>query len=346
MFFFVMGLPGHFSEWCDAVAVRLAERALGPTGFIHANTLEELSLGVMRSGASRAVVAARQPGGGLRAALVENRRNFIVALDDPLTALPDLVLDQGVELAAATQAVASSCAALIAYRSAPGALILQSGRDWPQLEGTVAAIARHLQITVDDSEIVDLVAGLAAGHAVRPRHDAIAWWHGLAAAERDMPDGALRAYLDDPGNSQALSVAWTPGLFFLGDRPNERAAGPIDITGRARCLLHGPYIMLPPGSWSLSLTMLLAGEAAENEFFVEICTDRPLASGTIRPQREGRAAVAIDFALGDSTEQPIAVRVSSVRAAFDGAIMAVGATLVRAASVADAAPEALVLAGK
>ncbi len=252
MFFFVMGLPGHFSEWCDAVAVRLAERALGPTGIILANTLEELSLGAMRSGASQAVVALRQPGGRLRAALVENRRNFIVALADPLMALADLVLDQGVEVAAATQAVASSCPALIGCRSAPGALILQSGRDWPQQAVTAAAIARHLQIAVEDSEIVDLVAELAAGDAARPRHDAIAWWHGLAAAERDMTDGALRAYLEDPGNSEALSIAWTHGLFFLGDRPHERATGPTDITGRARCLLHGPYIMLPRvrGPWS------------------------------------------------------------------------------------------------
>jgi hypothetical protein len=345
MFFFIIGLPGHFSEWCDTVTAQLAERALGPTGVIPANTLEEISLGVMRSGASRAVVAARRPGGRLCAALVENRQNFIVALDDPLTALADLVLDQGVELAAATQAVASSCAALIAYRSAPGALVLQSRLDWPKQGVTVGAVARHLQIAVDDSEIVNLVAGLAAGNDVRPGHDAIAWWHNLAVAERDMTDGALRAYLEDPENGEALSIAWSRDLFFRGDHPHERATGSIDITGRPRCLVNGPYIMLPLGTWSLSLTMLFSRGAAEQEFLVEIYTDRPLASGMIRPQREGPAEVAVDFALDDSTEQPIAIRVSSVRAAFDGAITMVGAKLAGAVAGAKASPAGLVLAG-
>jgi hypothetical protein len=345
MFFFSFGLPGRFAEWCDAVAAELARRALGPTELIRANTLEELALGAMRSGASLGVVSSRQPGGRLRAALVENRRNFIVALDDPAMALAGLVLDHGVELAAATQAVASSCAALSCYRSAPGALILQPDSDWPQQAAAVAAIARHLQAAVDDAQIVDLLADLAAGNATRPRQDTVAWWNGLAAADREMAAGALAPYLGHQASGGALSITWARDLFFLGDRPDERAARPVDITGRARCLVQGPHIMLPPGPWSLSLTMLFSREAAEHEFLVEICTDHPLASDTIRPQQAGSAAIAIDFALGDSTEHPVAVRVSSVRAAFDGAITMVGATLVRAASPQDA-PATFLLAGE
>jgi hypothetical protein len=346
MLFFVMGLPGHFSEWCEAVCVGLVERALGPTPVIHANTLEELALGAMRSGASLGIVSSRQPGGRLRAALVENRRNFIVALDDPAMAIADLVLDHGVELAAATQAVASSCAALIGYRSAPGALILQPDRDWPQQAAAVATIARHLQAGIDDAKIVDLLADLAAGDAMRPLQDAVAWWDGLAAADREMAAGALAPYIEHQESGGALSITWARDLFFLGDRPDERAAGRVDITGRARCLVQGPHIMLPPGSWSLSLTILFSREAAEHEFVVEICTDRPLASGTIRPRQEGSAAVVIDFALDESAEHPIDIRVSSVRAAFDGAITVVGATLVRAAAAAGVPSDALAVASK
>ncbi len=346
MLFFVIGLPGGFAEWCGAVTAELARRALGPTELIGADTLEQIALNVIETGASRAVVSSRQPGGRLRAALVENGRNFIVALDDPGMALADLVLGDGVGLAAATQAVAGSCAALIGYRSAPGALILRSDRDWPQQAAAAAAIARHLQLAVDDSEIAELVANLAARDAARPRHDAVAWWSGLAAADRKMTAGALMPYLEPQANGGPLSITWTHELFFVGDRPNQRATSPIDITGRAHCLLCGPYIMLPPGSWSLVLAMLFSRAAAEHEFLVEICTDRPLACGTIRPQQEGSAKVAIDFALGDATEHPINIRVSSLRAAFDGAIAVVGATLVRAAAAADAPPAALVLAGE
>jgi hypothetical protein len=345
MFHFVFGLPGGFAEWCDAVAAELARRACGPTELIRADTLEQIALNVIETGASRATVSSRQPGGRLRAALVENGRNFIVALEDPRMALVELVLGQGIGLAVATQAIASSCAALIGFADAPGALTLESARDWPQAAATVAAMARHLQIGVDDSEIGDLVAQLAARDTARPPHDAVAWWSSLAVSEQEMAAGALAPFIEHQENGELPPITWTRDLFFSGDRPNERATGPLDITGRARCLLRGPDIILPSGSWSLSLTMRFSREAAEHEFLVEICTDNPLASGTIRPQQEGRAGVTVDFALGDSTEHPIAIRVSSLRAAFDGAITVVGATLARATSAANAPPAGLVPAG-
>jgi hypothetical protein len=199
---------------------------------------------------------------------------------------------------------------------------------------------------VDDREIGDLLANLAAGDTTQPRQGASAWWSGLTASDRDMVSGALGPFIEHQANGDPPSFTWTRGLFFIGDRPNERATGPLDITGRARCLLQGPNIILPPGSWSLSLTVQFSREAAEHEFFVEICAENPLASGTIRPKQEGRAGVTVDFTLGDSAEHPIAIRVSSLRAAFDGAITLVGATLVRAALAADAPPAGLVLGGE
>src|SRR5438132_10849463 len=87
MFLFVIGFPGRFTAWCDAVVAGLAERSLGPTDLMHADTLEELARNVLRSGASRAVVASRQGGGRLYRALVDIGQRFIVALDRKSTRL-------------------------------------------------------------------------------------------------------------------------------------------------------------------------------------------------------------------------------------------------------------------
>src|SRR5437868_11799304 len=157
MFLFVVGFPGRFAAWCDAVVAGLAERSLGPIDVMHANTLEEFACGVLRSGASQAVVASRQGGGRLYRALVDTGRRFIVALDDPQIALADLVLGQGVEPAAAISAVASSCAATTRYGAAPGALVLWADRDGSDALATAAAIAHHLQLPVSDAEIAVVV---------------------------------------------------------------------------------------------------------------------------------------------------------------------------------------------
>jgi hypothetical protein len=86
--------------------------------------------------------------------------------------------------------------------------------------------------------------------------------------------------------------------------------------------------MLPAGAWSLSLSALFSPEAAEHEFGAEVWAERVLAQGTLQP-REGSAALTLDFALDEATEQPLAIRLTSRRAAFDGAIIGVTATLVQ-----------------
>jgi hypothetical protein len=329
MFLFVIGFPGRFAAWCDAVVAGLAERSLGPIDLMHANTLEELARNVLRSGASRAVVASRQGGGRLYQALVDIGRRFIVALDDPQMALADLVLSQGLEPAAAITAVASSCAGTGRYGSARGALVLWADRDGSDALATAAAIARHLQLPVSDAEIAGVVDDLERAGLKPERNDAIAWWAELPAAVRAIAEGALGAYLPSSTGRTPPAIIWARDLFFRGEQRSERATVPIDITGRARCLLHGPYIILPSGSWSLSLGLLFSREAAEHDFVVEVVAEQPLAQCTIRPHHEGRLETALAFTIGEEADHPVSIRLSTQRAAFDGAVALGEASLLR-----------------
>lgn len=331
MFCVVVGLPGRFAEWCETVVLELLRCADGPAALLPGDTLEEIARGAIAARTAGAVVSSREPGGRLRAALVGGGRHFIVARDDPRAALIDLVLGRGAALAEAVQALAGSCAALGELAAAPQALNLDAERDWPRPAETVLAIAHHLHLAAESAA----AASLAANCPVRPDHDALAWWSGLAASEQELVAGALAPFAEPPAMGETRPIVWRGGLFFLGDRPGERTSGPVDITGRARCLLHGPYIRLPLGSWSLSLAARLSGSAAEHEFAVEISADRPLAAGVMRPRGDGGAEIALDFTLDAASEQPVALRVSSQRAAFDGAIELVAATLVRAAPAAN-----------
>jgi hypothetical protein len=342
MVLFVLGLPGRFAEWCDELTARLSRRALGSTAIVRANTLQEITLGMIGGGFSQAIVAARQPSGRLCAALVEAGRRFIIATDDVQIACAELAGEELAELPAAVQAIASSCAALIGHLAAPGGLVIAADRDGFDGVATAVAVARHFEFNLGEDDISEIVRDMEAGGFAERKRDG-QWWDNLPRAAREMALGAIGPYLGDAPDGHPPPITWTRDLFFLGDRPNERPTGPIDITGRARCLIQGPHIILPPGSWSLSLTLLFSREGAEHEFLVEICADHPLASGSIRPQQEGSAAIDLDFALDDSTEQPISIRVSTVRAAFDGTIAMVGASLARAAASADPSPAQLLL---
>ncbi|HEX3952474.1 MAG TPA: hypothetical protein VHW90_02805 [Stellaceae bacterium] len=328
MFHFVFGLPGAFSEWCESVTVEIARRGLGVNDVIRADTLEQIALRVMRTGATSAVVSSRKPGGRLRAALTERACDIVVALDDPRTVLLDAVLGQRVALADAVQTLASSCAALTEYAARSDVLVLHGNRDWAQPGTTAMAIAEYLGLEVDDYEVAEIIVEPTASAALRRRHDAAAWWESLQIAERDMVTGALAAYLDDPALDRNVPIIWTSELFFLGDEPNKRLLAPVDITGRVRPLLQGPHIMLPPGTWTLSLSTRLSSDASEHAFSVEVWTDRAIATGTMQARQEGNATIELDFTVDAMAERPVAIRISTTRAAFDGAIIAAEATLI------------------
>lgn len=341
MFFFVIALPGRFGTWCDTVAARLAARLLGPTEIIRANSLEELSQSAMRLEVLRAVAAARQAGGRLRRALTESGQNFVVAFEDPRLACAELVHTANCELAGAIKQVASGAAAVIAYRSARGALNLSAVRDWTDPIATTRAIAEHFHLPVTPRDVSEIVAEVDSLGLSSIHHDLDARWHGFSHSERAMAEAALAPYLDNAGDTATASIAWAADLFFIGDRSDRRANRPIDITGRARCLVNGPDIVLPPGTWSVFLELQFSREASEHDFLVEVVTDRQLASTIIRPHGEDRLDAELTFPIDDSSDAPVALRVSTQRAAFDGALVLHGARLLRHADPSGATAPAV-----
>jgi hypothetical protein len=283
---------------------------------------------VLRTGASRAVISSLQPAGAFRDALVAGNRRYLIALGDPRTALIEQVLGQGIPLSDAVQAVAGSCAAFADNIGAPGALVLDPERDMTDPAATAAIVAMHFGLSVNEGELARFAA-LHAGATPHSPAEAAQWWNGLSVSEQSVVTGALSAFVERGPAGGSLSLTWHHALFFHGDRSSERVNGPVDITGRAHCLLEGPHILLPPGTWALSLSLLFSRAAAEHEFRVDIHTTHQLASSNMRPMREGAGVVHLEFTIDQSAQHPVNIRVSSLRAAFDGSIAVEAATLVR-----------------
>src|SRR5262249_14046603 len=329
MIVFSVGLPGRFAEWCDAVVSRLARHALGSVEVVSLNTLEELALAMIRTGASHFVVCSRQPGGGVQSALTQAGKRFIAVLDEPRIALRDLALQPGYDLIAATRAVASSCAAMLGYSSLPGALVLTAGDEAQDPLSLASAIARHLELDISEPEIETIICALREGGVVPRRSADNAWWDSLAEPEKALINGALGAYVDYYTGGDLTGITWERELFFVGDQPNERATRPIDVTGRARCLIYGPYIMLPPGSWSVSVLLGFSKEAAELGYVAEIVAGTHLSRVNLRPEGEGVFEANLAISIEPSMGHPVEVRLFSERAGFDGRLALGQVTLRR-----------------
>ena len=321
MIFFSVGLPGRFAEWCDGVIARLAQ-TLGGTVAINTwpaldemlatrterTVLDQIALTLIRDPPVHLVIGARQPEERLRTALIETQTRFVVALDDPQVAVADILAETDMGMALATRAVANSCSSLMRYIAAPGASTIDAKRARADASGTVLAIARHLDISIGMEEAATIVDELEAAGVSLSRPDEI--WQMMPAAGRKLIDGALAAYKDFFSGGSIGQIVWSRDLFALVVDPAKRLTEIVDVSGGARCLIHGGYIHLAPGSWSARAVLGFSQEAVGHIFqFIAYMADRVLASTSFQPEAAGIYAAEINFSIGEAAGRGVDLRI-------------------------------------
>lgn len=313
MIFFSIGLPSRFTQLCDTLMLRIAERVLGSVELGCFNSFDDIAKGAIRSNTAHLVAASRQPVVRLQAEIAEAGRPFVVALGDVHSALRDLLQRPGYDVARATRELASSCAAMLTLTKVPGALLLPGphGRDPRRL---AAAIAGHFGFSIDPDDIAAIADSSADGDAGR-RENAVT--ECLSEDEQGIVDRALQPYVSYFAGGDLEAIIWEPDLFFAGEE-RRPATGPIDITGLGRILVFGPYINLPPGPWSATVVIGFSAEAAGVGFVIEVYAGTQLATARVQPTREQVVESTLPFTIEAAVDQPVEIRIISERAAFDG----------------------------
>ena len=322
MILFSIGLPSRFTDLCDTVTLHLARHSLGVAEFAALNTLEELAAIVIRMSAAHLVAGCRQPVVRLQTEIVHAGRPFIIALGDPRAALRDMLQHPGVSLADATRAIANSCAAMHTLTAAPGALVLSDNEDRDPKE-LVAAIARHFQLELDHDAIRAIIETLFEDWLRLERRGDETWWDQLGERVQAVVDGATQPYVSHFLAGGTLDpLVWERELFFIYEDPPADtltpATRPVDVTGRARVLVYGPGVSLPPGSWFANIVLGFSAETAGMSFTVEVYAGRQLSCTQLRPLAAQVLEANLHFTIENTIEQRVEIRVLSERPAFNG----------------------------
>lgn len=323
MVFFAIGLPSRFAELCDDLLLRIVQHRYGSVERVALNSLDELAAAVIRTNASKLVVSSRQPVIRLQTEILQAGRPFLVALGDPRTALRNMLEDSSQGLATATRTVAGSCAAMLGIANAPNALVLRPATA-SEIPAIAAMIADYFEILIEARELA-AIADQVAGRSVSDEEDNLPWLEQFGERERLIVNGALEPYLAYFAGRSIERLVWEPDLFYTsadqaGSTPLP-AVGPIDITGRPRAFIYGPYVNLPPGSWSADIALGFSAEAAGMSFFIEVCAGAQLASTHVQPNGEQVIETRLQFSIDEATSMPVEIRIFNERAAFDGRVI-------------------------
>jgi hypothetical protein len=331
MIFFSIGLPGAFAEWCDGFALQAVRRAFGATNSIVADNLEDLAIALLETRTANVIVKSRSPVGRLQRAIIDSSIRFVLALPDPREAVENLVTGSGYSLQDAVRAVGTSCASMRSFVDARSALVVEIDHGKTAALETAKAICNHLDIMIQDAEIGQIVDGLdSACFFLAKDMDRSKWWRELTGEQRDLIDGALLPYMSTDSSRALESLVWGRELFFVGDAPTEAATYAVDVTGRVRCLIYGPYILIPSGAWTANVVFACSKELSGMAFMIEILSgpDR-LGMARLLPSKAGVFEVAINITVEKSAALPIEIRIFNERAAFDGRLGLGNVTLIQ-----------------
>ena len=276
------------------------------------SALGELALALIRTSATHIVMGARQPDEGLRAALAETKARFVVALDDPRIAVADILIETDADLREITRAVANSCPFVMRFGLLDGALTIPGKGTEGDAIAVLSAIARHFQIVMGESDAVRIVDELADIGLVYPGTSAEDWSSRIPDAGKPMVDGALAAYAGAFSGGAIGQIVWTRDLFIVASDPGKRPTDVLDVSsvsGTDRFLIHGPYIQLPPGSWTARVLLGLSRDAAACTFIIDAYAGRPLARSSFQPRNEGVYAPEITFSIDEADGPGLEIRV-------------------------------------
>jgi hypothetical protein len=319
MVVFSLGLPSRFGDWCNAVTARLAKRALGEVVEVVptiGSTAEELALALIKTQCSHFLVYRQQPDHWLVQVLAETGNRFLLALDDPRVTVANLVAMQKIDFLEAIRAVASSCASFMLCLGLPGGLVLHADAHSRDLCATAAAIADHLRLNIDPADVDQAVADVAATGLATELAQHSSLLDSIAEPASEVVDGALGPYVEGLRGGALGQIVWDRELFF--DERHHPGSNVIEITGRSRYLIVGPYIKLPPGGWTAEVVLGFSPEATDMNFIVDVFAGSQLGTASINPLKGGIFQVTLNFVVEPSNDKLLEIRVMNERAAFDG----------------------------
>jgi hypothetical protein len=122
-------------------------------------------------------------------------------------------------------------------------------------------------------------------------------------------------------------IWWAPSQLNSAEGPDQWCPPEIDITGRSRFLVYGPYVSLAAGIWRASVKFELCQDAARSRFTVHFGEMTSYASAHVPFGAAGQNLVDLEHTV--LKPAPCEVRIQLNRAAFHGMIKVKGVWLWR-----------------
>jgi len=124
-------------------------------------------------------------------------------------------------------------------------------------------------------------------------------------------------------------IPFSEKIFIYDERSSRNWPdwGVLDVTGRPRILVWGPYIALPPGMWRAVIRLGFDAAAAKHHFRVDWGSQTACVSEQVSPRTPGVYELQLDWQFEEAA--PAELRLILTEGSFMGTVMFQGITVQR-----------------
>jgi hypothetical protein len=147
--------------------------------------------------------------------------------------------------------------------------------------------------------------------------------------ELDLVSWAVSPLFTAINGMPADNIEWPGYVFLQADKPDTPLNGPIDLTGRARHIIYGPYLHLPRGRWMATAEFIVRGNYSGNELLADIAIGQEVTAAVAPLPERGAFTFDIGFEVTEP-RNPIEIRLAIKRGAIEGSLELLRVVLKRA----------------
>lgn len=332
----MFGVPTAAASLGARIVQSVMNCAVGPTELVACRSLDELrAVWGGRSGKS-ILYYNESPSWEIASFFKDAATPLLLLVDDPMEVAISLHVERSIEVLQAIR-VSSLCTVSLGELSLAGDVekFSASRHTSVSIGAFVETIAGFYRFPVDRGfhERVAADIGRLLGLPAAPKLTA-AWSALVAGQQAGRGDGLstdafdlLEAVLADYRDSPVSRVRWSPRLFMTAE--NEPLKGdPVDLTGPARLVIHGPYMGLPRGDWLARIRFECLQNLFGHDLLIHVVASVYLAKGRMSVPGDGVYETQISFS-SDDPSSPIQVQLLLERGAICGGLRLISVDVER-----------------
>jgi hypothetical protein len=325
----VFGVPTAAAFRGFQIVQAFFTEVVGGFDLLTAATVEELRSAWAGRVHQHVLYFSEAPGADVVSFFRQAQAPMLVFVDDPVEIALALQVERGLDQIQATRAASVSASVLEEIWVAPDVMLINAGRHGTlSLADFVNSLATFLTLPCSDEQVVKVAEllrqqefGEVDAHEpwVRSasKQDAATDRRGTSAEELVALHRFLGSYRSVVLQQPLNVVIWPGEIFVSVDHGWTGLNGMLDMTGRQRQLIDGPWFGLPRGRWQATIEFVVLDNFMGCVMQVHVVAQRVLRQGRIALPETGSHSCSLVFDHEDA-HTPLVIQFTLDRGVLQG----------------------------